>query len=162
MSPSRRSFLLASALATLGCSGSRKGTGKPTVDRREELSLSEKVARARKRGVDFLLAQQAKDGSWRSDTYGLLDAPSVTPLVLNALLAAAPDKEDAFRKGAPHLTAVVQPDGGIAVPERGFEFAIYTAALSVSALSHPRQLGYRKARDAWLSFLRQRQLTEDL
>jgi squalene-hopene/tetraprenyl-beta-curcumene cyclase len=163
MSPSRRSFLLASALAALaGCSGSRKGTGTTTEGRREELSLSEKVARSRKRGVDFLLSQQAKDGSWRSDTYGLLDAPSVTPLVLNAFLAAAPDNEDAFRKGAAHLTAFVQPDGNIAVPERGFEFALYTAALSVSALSHPRHPGYRKARDAWLGFLRQRQLTEDL
>jgi hypothetical protein len=149
MSLSRRSFLFGSALAVLsGCSQTRK--------RVEERPQSERVARARKRGVDFLLSRQSEDGGWRSDTYGTFkDGTALTPLALNALLAAAPDRQDAIRKAADYLAAMTRPS-------YGYDFAIYTAALTVSALSHPRCPARHRARDAWLSELKKRQLTEDL
>jgi hypothetical protein len=132
-------------------------------DEQERLSLPEQIARARKRGAEFLLSQQSEDGAWRSDTYGpLKDGPALTPLALNALLAAAPDRKEAIRKAAKYLAALAKPDGDIAPPKQGFEFAIYTSSLAVSALSHPHCPEYPPARDAWLRFLKQRQLTEEL
>src|SRR4051794_3371328 len=40
-------------------------------------------------GVEYLLAQQAKDGAWRSDVYATFkDGPALTPLVVTALQEA--------------------------------------------------------------------------
>ncbi len=157
---SRRSFLLtslSSALPLLSGCGRRSQKKDPSPD----LPLSDRVARARKRGVDFLLSQQAEDGAFRSDTYGTLkDGTALTPLALNALLAAAPDSKDAIRKATDHLAGMVR-DGRVVPPAYGFEFAIYTAALTVSALYH-KACPQRPARTVWLAYLKQRQLTEDL
>lgn len=149
MSLSRRSFLLGSTLAALSSCSQRR---KPS----EEPPLSERVDRARTRGADFLLSQQSADGGWRSDTYGTLkDGTALTPLALNALLATAPQRQEAIRKAADFLAAMTRPS-------YGFDFAIYTAALTVSALSHARCPERPKAREAWLRELKSRQLTEDL
>ena len=156
---SRRHFLFVPALAVLnGCS-----QGKRKDEPEEELSFSERLVRGRKRGVEFLLAQQSRDGAWRSDTYGTLkDGTALTPLALNALLAASPARQDAIRKAADHLASMVARDGSIIPPSYGFDFAIYTSALSVSALSHPGCPQHPKALGAWLRYLKQRQLTEEL
>src|SRR5262245_7541103 len=123
MSIHRRSFLLASVSSSLavlgGCSQGRQEKSKA---RPPEQPLVERVTVARKRGADFLLSQQSKDGAWRSDTYGLLkDGTALTPLILNALLAAAPESKEAIRKGAVHLAAMTRADGSIVPPAHGFE-----------------------------------------
>ena len=41
-------------------------------------------------------------------------------------------------------------------------YPVYTAAGAVQVLSQPGNARHQKARDAWLAYLRQRQLTEDL
>ena len=128
MSHSRREFLLGS-LATLavlpGCDRPPQNKGG------KELSLRS-GRRLEKRGADFLVGQQSKDGAWRSDVYGVFkDGTALTPLVLNALLSAA-SAQQPIDKAAAHLAALVKSDGRITAPSYGFDFALYTAALTVT------------------------------
>src|SRR5262249_31373072 len=44
----------------------------------------------------------------------------------------------------------------------GFDYPLYSAALAVMAFSGPHHASPRSARDAWLAYLRERQLTEAL
>jgi len=119
----------------------------------------------------FLIEHQDADGAWRSDTYGVFkDGPSLTPLVLETLLGLPrTEKLDAaWGKGAAYLARLVREDGTIDEGPRGLSYPVYTAVFSALALSRPQmaELGdpgdFRHARDAWLHFLRQRQLTEEL
>jgi len=118
--------------------------------------------------AQFLIDHQDADGAWRSDTYGVFkDGPSLTPLVLETLLGL-PSMERtkiACRKGAEYLAGLVGADGTVDEGPRGLNYPVYTAAYSVRALSSSRiiDLGdFRDARNAWLRYLRQRQLAEDL
>jgi hypothetical protein len=119
-------------------------------------------------GARFLSDHQDADGAWRSDTYGVFkDGPSLTPLVLETLLGlpSTEQTKTACRKGARYLAGLVRADGTIDEGPRGLSYPVYTAAYSVRALSQPRisELGdFRHARDAWLRYLRQRQLTDEL
>jgi squalene-hopene/tetraprenyl-beta-curcumene cyclase len=116
----------------------------------------------------FLIDHQDADGAWRSDTYGVFkDGPSLTPLVLETLLGlpSRDQAKSACRRGAKYLAALVRADGTIDEGPRGLTYPVYTAAYSVRALSQPQiaELGdFRHARDTWLQYLRQRQLTEEL
>jgi squalene-hopene/tetraprenyl-beta-curcumene cyclase len=164
MAPTRRDFLLASlpALAALvGCDRSVGHT--PST---EPATPADPLERARQRGVQFLLSRQAGDGAWRSDVYGVFkDGTALTPLVVNALLAVRPLQHEPVRKAAAYLAGMARP-AGITPPEtHGFDFALYTSALTVTALSHPDlpdRTEHVKARDAWLRYLQERQLTEEL
>ena len=112
------------------------------------------------RGTAFLLARQSPDGAWRSDVYGTFkDGTALTPLVVCALQESG-DRE-AVRKGSAFLAALIKPDGSI-TPEGGLDYPVYTAALAVVALSHPDNKEHLKARDLWLKYLLDRQLTEAL
>jgi squalene-hopene/tetraprenyl-beta-curcumene cyclase len=76
-------------------------------------------------------------------------------------------------KAADWLAAFVKKDGAIAPPGYGFDFSLYTAALTVLALTRLHEARrplfpdkvdthYLVQRDAWLKYLRERQLTEEL
>jgi squalene-hopene/tetraprenyl-beta-curcumene cyclase len=130
--------------------------------------LSERISQALTRGANFLVQQQDKDGAWRSDFYGpLKDGPSLTPLVVMSLgLAEGSDEQTpgckaARKRALDYLSAMVRPDGTIDEGPHGLSQPVYTAALTVRALSLESDQ-YRPARDAWLKYLRQRQLTEAL
>jgi squalene-hopene/tetraprenyl-beta-curcumene cyclase len=113
----------------------------------------------------FLVPLQSRDGAWRSDTYGpFKDGGSLTPWVLLALSVApsSPEIEAAYRKGVKYLAAMARPNGTIAEGEFGLSYPVYTAAGAVIVLSQPGNARNLKARDAWLAYLRMRQLTEDL
>lgn len=121
------------------------------------------ITRARQKGVEYLIAHQAKAGTWHSEVYGVLkDGTGLTPLALNALLAASPESKTAIGKAAEYLADLVGKNGGIKAPEYGFDFPLYTSALTVTAFSHPRCPRYPRQRDAWLKYLKERQLTEAL
>jgi squalene-hopene/tetraprenyl-beta-curcumene cyclase len=162
MQPSRLAALVGIVvLALVGCGGDPVPVPPPTSLPPEV----ERIDRALARATAFLVAQQGQDGAWRSDFYGpLKDGPSLTPLVLRALLGAAaePEGEAARHKGLAYLAAMVRPDGTIDEGPHGLSQPVYTAALATVALSHPSAARYRPARDAWLKYLRQRQLTEAL
>ncbi|MFO0851608.1 MAG: prenyltransferase/squalene oxidase repeat-containing protein [Gemmataceae bacterium] len=115
------------------------------------------------RGVRFLLAQQSPDGAWRSDVYAQFkDDTALTPLVLTALQDAAPfaDTTAARKKASAWVAKFARPDGTIDEGPDGLPYPVYTAALSVIALSHPENRDHLTARDAWLKYLLARQLTE--
>lgn len=120
-------------------------------------------------GVAFLVKQQSGDGAWRSDVYATFkDGPALTPLVVCALQeagepgASAPGVRTAIRKGCDYLAKRVKADGTIENGESGLDYPVYTAALAVKVLSRPDSKDLLKARDAWLKYLLDRQLTEKL
>ncbi|MCU0880751.1 MAG: hypothetical protein MUF06_23525, partial [Pirellulaceae bacterium] len=81
-----------------------------------------------RRGLDWLIAQQAADGGWHSTTYGQLkDGASVTALVLEAIshapaaeqqkhLAAAKQGYAFLDRGIARRRAVASPDGSLDFP----------------------------------------------
>lgn len=124
-------------------------------------SRIERIGRSLWAATTFLTRQQARDGAWRPDTYGAFkDGPSLTPLVVQALLwnPGSKNLDWICCRGADYLTTMVQADGSIDSGPRGLSYPVYTAANAVILLSKLN----RKQRDAWLSYLRARQLTEDL
>jgi squalene-hopene/tetraprenyl-beta-curcumene cyclase len=145
-------------------------TAERDARRRAETRAAERgVTPALDRGIGFLLRQQSPDGAWRSDTYATFkDGTALTPLVVCALLegepedVSPPEKRTAIRKASESLAKLVKPDGAIDAGEFGFDYPVYTAALTVKALSHPANKDLLKARDAWLKYLLDRQLSERL
>lgn len=153
-------ILIAGTAGMAGCSrrGSERSESHPA-------SPTERVDRSLSAAAQFLISRQAADGAWRSEVYGAFkDGGSLTPLVLNALLylPRSENVDAACRKGAGYLAAMVRPDGTIDPGPDGLTYPVYTASLTVMALSQPRFEEHKKARDAWLAYLRARQLTEDL
>jgi squalene-hopene/tetraprenyl-beta-curcumene cyclase len=126
---------------------------------------TDRLDRARVQAARFLVDCQATDGAWRSDTYGTFkEGGALTGLALLALQTAPtlPEVGMARRKGMEFLAGLVQPDGEIKAGPLGVTYPVYTSSFAVRALSSPDASRYRKERDGWLRFLRERQLTEDL
>ena len=116
-------------------------------------------------GVEFLKSVQSPDGAWRSDTYGTFkDGTALTPLAVMALTeaGAAADTTAARKAGSRFLAGFIKPDGTVDEGPFGLDYPVYTAALSVVALSHPDSTDFTPDRDAWLKYLLTRQLTESL
>jgi hypothetical protein len=115
--------------------------------------------------VRFLLDRQGPDGAWRSDTYGVFKGgDALTPLVVRTLLElpAAGEVLDRARRGLAYLAGMARADGTIDEGRYGLSYPVYTSALAVTVLSHPAAAGQEAAREAWLGYLRERQLTEGL
>lgn len=149
--------LLGLAAVAAGVYVVRPTPAPPTAPR----PLGEKVARALARGVEFLLRQQTDDGAWRSDTYGTFkDGTALTPLALVALQEADEPPGPARQRAGRFLARMVRPDGSIDGGPVGLDYPVYTAALTVQALSREDPAEFRGPRDAWLTFLLARQLTE--
>jgi squalene-hopene/tetraprenyl-beta-curcumene cyclase len=126
-------------------------------------------AESLEKGIAYLLKQQSEDGAWRSDVSATFkDGTALTPLALCALLDVAnsglhpPESAAARKKAVAWLAKLVKPDGTIDPGPDGLDYPLYTAALCVKALSHPENGEHRKARDAWVKYLLDRQLTEKL
>jgi squalene-hopene/tetraprenyl-beta-curcumene cyclase len=143
-----------------GCLGRSPEPTKPRMfTRRERIDLTlQNVSR-------YLVRCQAADGAWRSEMYGAFkDGGSLTPLALDVLLSTYADEqgEAAARKAADYLAGVVRPDGTIDPGPPGLTYPVYTSACAVIVLSRPELEHHRPARDAWLAYLKARQLTEEL
>ncbi len=158
--PLSRVLLPALLFAAAGCSRPA-----PAPDAQQPSQL-QNVDAALRKGAHFLVTQQSANGAWRSDVYGQFkDGPSLTPLVLQALGGIATgdaEIEKACRKGAAYLAGLARADGSIDEGPHGLSYPAYTAALATTVLSQPANAAHRKARDAWLRYLRERQLTEAL
>jgi squalene-hopene/tetraprenyl-beta-curcumene cyclase len=163
MTGSRRWFLqsvTAGGVTWLAGCGTR-----PAVVSSPEPSRVECIDQALSVAGRFLLGRQSADGGWHSDVYGpFKEGPCLTPLVLRALLSlpAGTDVGECYRKGAAYLASHVRPDGTIEAGPQGIVYPVYTAAGATQVLSQPCNARHRPARDAWLAYLRERQLTEDL
>src|SRR5262249_34072715 len=70
--------------------------------------------------------------------------------------------EAAIKKGCEFLAAFSKSDGNVVPPTEGFEYPLYTAALTLKAFSHPTATDFEKHRAAWVKYLKERQLTEKL
>jgi squalene-hopene/tetraprenyl-beta-curcumene cyclase len=140
-----------------GCADPNANTAGPGPP----LSRLERVGQALASAEHYLIGRQDADGAWRSDTYGVFkDGPSLTPLVVDTLLRSG--SSEACDKGAAYLAALVKADGAIDGGPHGLSYPLYTSALAVRFLTRLDYEKYGPAREAWLAFLRQRQLTEDL
>jgi squalene-hopene/tetraprenyl-beta-curcumene cyclase len=164
MTGSRRWFLksVPAGLAAwlVGCGPGGSPDSHPAKPARSE-RIDQALAAARR----FLLRCQSDDGGWHSDVYGpFKEGPCLTPLVLGTLLALPPGEglETRYRKGAAYLASQVRPDGTIDAGPYGLNYPVYTSAGAALVLSQPCNARHRPARDAWLVYLRERQLTEDL
>ena len=143
----------------LACTASAESPTGGESARRVDIAL-QKAAR-------YLVSKQSPDGAWRSETYGAMrDGPSLTPLVMSALLflpQAGADGQAAIRKGAGYLAGFAGEDGRLKVQARELLFPVYTAASASRVLvlveRSPRNV---RAQQAWLAYLRGRQLNESL
>jgi squalene-hopene/tetraprenyl-beta-curcumene cyclase len=133
-----------------------------------ELSRIERIDAALSAAGKYLAERQAADGSWPSEVYGTFKSgDALTGLVLTTLIelesapGGAPDR-DCIDRATQYLVAMVGDDGRVHPPEQALAYPVYTAAGAVIALSRIDEAALRPARDAWLAFLRERQLAEPL
>jgi hypothetical protein len=120
-------------------------------------------------GLAYLLKQQSDDGAWRSDLYATFkDGTALTPLAVTALQdahdAGARDASvtAAINKGLSWLAKFSKPDGTIDPGPDGFDYPVYTAALTLKAFAHATGKDFAKHRAAWVKYLKDRQLTDKL
>ncbi len=131
----------------------------------EPVDLRARIDEANAVAVGFLLSKQSADGAWRSETYGTFtDGITLTPPVMKTLMFGPPSDEAlaAIQRAAEYLRSWVNHDGAIELQGRAPDFPVYSASLSVVVLNRLPLEGFVDARDAWLSFLREHQLTEAL
>ncbi len=119
-------------------------------------------------GVAYLLQQQSDDGAWRSDVYATFkEGTALTPLAVTALQAALdagdanPDTPKAIEKGLKYLGQFANASG-VRPTREGFDYPVYTAALTLKAFSHQSARDYLAARVPWVKYLKERQLTEKI
>jgi hypothetical protein len=123
MSLDRRTFLaLGLAAAAGGVSG---GAADAHADPRSAL----------RRAVAWLVAKQHDDGSWRSETYGMMrSGQSLTPFVLAALAdaaeaGAAPDRPSVVEPALGFLRKHVGPDGALGRDDpEVLEYPVYSTS----------------------------------
>jgi hypothetical protein len=151
-----------SASQTVG--PSEKEEARPSVS---DTGRLKNIDTALAKAASFMIAKQSADGAWRSETYGCFKGGSeLTPLVLNALFfipQAGKPALESYRKGINFLVGMVGPDGKISAGAHGLNFPVYTSATtSWLVLKENKSKEHLRARDAWLAFLRGRQLNEAL
>jgi squalene-hopene/tetraprenyl-beta-curcumene cyclase len=111
-------------------------------------------------GTHFLIAAQSADGAWRSDVYApFKEGDALTPLVVNTLLVQQPSEPltTACAKGSSYLVKLVEHGA----PDH-LNYPAYAAPEAIVALSAPQYASYRQVRAAWLKYLTERQMVEDL
>jgi len=131
----------------------------------DPLDLRAQIDDANTAAVGYLLSKQSADGAWRSETYGTLtDGITLTPPVMKTMMFGPPGTHAAESAllAAEYLRSWVDGDGSIMRDGRVPDFPVYSAALTVIALSRMPSGDFLDARDAWLTFLREQQLTERL
>jgi len=151
---------LAAVIMLAGC---QKTTPTPTPPAAPPPAKQlDRIDDALRAAAKYLTSKQSPDGAWRSETYGALkDGASLTPLALEALSRLDDTDAPAVEKATQYLLGMVQPDGTIDSESSGLTYPVYTAALAVIVLSRQGE-SQQKPREAWLAFLRQWQLTEEL
>ena len=114
------------------------------------------------RGARWLWRQQARDGGWHSETYGLLrSGQSLTPFVLEALLDV-PDEIDArgLDRGIQCLRAHTRADGALGLAEDIPDYPNYATALAVKVLRRARRPGCEELAGRMMEYLCGQQFTE--
>ncbi len=154
-----------------------------------------RVHEALGRGAQYLIQQQREDGSWRSQQYeSFQDGTALTPLAVYALehiYCYDPDRpgddtffrrprfsriQESVHRGVKFLLRYNRKDGTLNLKEDELPYPVYTASLTLLALSplrlHPPDLlddfrarfGFEleEVRRGWVRYLKERQLTARL
>lgn len=158
----RRALLetaLGSVLLPVSTQGSAQNAEPDKLSARLEKSLTDSAR--------YLIQKQSPVGAWLSETYGAFkDGPSLTPLVLNALVFLPQGGEkgrESLLTGVGYLVRMVGADGKIQAGERGLSFPVLTSASAVRLLSLASKTEEnKKAQAAWMAFLRQYHLDAKL
>jgi hypothetical protein len=165
--PSRRAVLIGLA-ALAACNGAPPPT--PPAARTDASPLGASTRQtaidALVRGVAWLLAQQAADGVFRSQTYGYFaKGESLTPFCLLALSQVprklAPIPDDVLSRGLSGALALRGPDGALGLLGPAADYPVYATAMLVRALALVRPEGWYKAAAPSLAWLRDQQLTPE-
>ena len=119
------------------------------------------------RASTLLIRRQSPDGAWRSRTYGILkDGAAITPLILSGLffMPQGGDRaRQAYRSAVAYFRGFVGPDGTVREPADGFTFPVLSAAsASRVVVLLDRTEGNLRAQQAWVRYMRGRQLDERL
>jgi hypothetical protein len=109
------------------------------------LALDEKAGTSLIRGVDWLLAEQAEDGGWHSETYGpFKGGAATTSLVLYAASQLPVDVRcqhaEAWKRAWKFLEPGVRKKGFVVCPDGTMDEPVYATALVLLA-QHPLRLG---------------------
>jgi hypothetical protein len=93
-----------------------------------------------RRGVDWLVRQQAADGGWHSQTYGQLKGGAgTTALVLYALSQLPVDQrapiQSTIDRALAFLLENLHPSGFVRAPDGSFDYPTYTTALTATAVA---------------------------
>lgn len=159
----RRFLVLALLPSVSACNSQPPSANQPPVPAVREESAS--CQTAFDRGAQYLLSRQSEDGAWRSDVYGhFKHGDALTPLVIVALQQAPESNEmnAAIDRGIQWLMRYVVARKGLKesfVIDGELQYPVYTASLTIIALSDPRQKQHLSIRDAWVRYLLSLQFT---
>ncbi|WP_437193179.1 prenyltransferase/squalene oxidase repeat-containing protein [Planctomicrobium sp. SH527] len=124
-------LLFSLCLLTQGC---RKPEPSPAVDG-NSVRTPDQILR---RGVAWLIQNQAEDGGWRSTTYGTMrSGVGTTAIALEALsecpLDAHPDLQLSLKRGLQYLTTKTDSFGMVCAPDGRSDSPVYATALVITA-----------------------------
>jgi prenyltransferase beta subunit len=114
--------------------------------------------------VRWLWSQQADDGGWHSETYGLLrSGQSLTPFVLLALLEADGDADTArVDRALRFIDKHTAADGSLGrVDESSQDYPNYATSLAVRAIVKARRPGWQDRIAPMICYLRSQQFREE-
>jgi hypothetical protein len=91
-----------------------------------------------RRGVEFLMSQQADDGGWHSETYGSMrQGAAVTSSVVYAISHAPPDelaaRKDALLRAVAFLRQGISKKGYVVNPDGSADFPTYATSMLLNA-----------------------------
>jgi len=145
----RRTFLLTAAAAAAGCS---------RPDKNEPL----------RKAAQWLWSQQAADGGFHSQTYGLLrSGQSLTPFVLDALgdlgrEDGVPAPSGGIDRGLAFIRKNTNADGALGMMDSATQdYPNYATALAVTAFVEAGRPGWERDIAPMVAHLRVQQFTED-
>jgi Prenyltransferase and squalene oxidase repeat len=161
-----RAFLLAMAVGGALTAAARDRARAADAVRPEDPSaFAKRIDASLQAAAGFLIGRQSADGAWRSEVYPpFRDGDALTPLTVASVLTLprTPKLEAACRLGTEYLSLPFRADRALQPTSPALNYPVYSAAGAVIALSDASYAKDRQARDAWLEFLRSRQLTETL
>src|SRR5947207_8512667 len=109
----------------------REGDRAAELPSKADVSLLKEVAHAQERGLDWLLTQQQKDGSWNHH-------PAITGLAVTALLRSAnpltAEQQEAVDRGVKFILTCVKPTGAIFGGGESDKYPNYSTAICAMAL----------------------------
>lgn len=153
------SLWMLAATLLLGCGARSSAVADSAIGTVPPASLTGRMDDALASAAAFLVSRQSADGAWRSDVYApFKDGDALTPPVLLALVSSGETHAKETARAWEYLAPLVDSAGKVR-PTATLAYPTYAAAYIALAA---RGDAAAKTRDAWLAYLRARQLSEEL